>query len=238
MRIQLKVAGKFAITFDAWSDNAKQGWLAITAHYWTDRLTSGVLGVRQLYGSHTAAAIADTCKEIFEDMKVSLQDVITAVTDNAQVIIAACNLLNIPRSPCLAHLLQLAMNSVLSYPKKKVTTEANLAQEIEIDIPDVPELQEYRIDEGDYEEPNSNDEEASNQNATTTEKTFNLETGASANFKKEDVFSEEAHKVLQACLAIISAIRNSLVLSDELVVSFTQMKLVRHLETCTARVLN
>jgi len=49
----------------------------------------------------------------------------------------------------------------------KLRGEANLAQEIEIDAPDVPELSEYRIDEGDYEEPNSNDEEASNQNATT-----------------------------------------------------------------------
>jgi len=113
LKLDMKTTKGVSVTFDAWTDSAKLGWLGVTGHYLQGGLMMrSVLGVRPLPAHHTAEAIRDAVEAILAE--VGLTNVVQAVTDNASVMIKACRLLGIPRSPCIAHLLQLVVASVFS----------------------------------------------------------------------------------------------------------------------------
>jgi len=123
---RLTAAKGFSVTFDAWSDQSKLGWLALTGQYYMDhRACNSILGIRPLPARHTAEAIQSCVEEILADFALKPSDVIQAVTDNASVMTKACKLLNIPRSPCIAHLLQLIVARVFA-KSKTITEEDNI----------------------------------------------------------------------------------------------------------------
>jgi len=127
---EIRSSGGLSVTFDVWTDASKRGWLALTGHYFHDGvLKSAVMGVRDLPAHHSGEAIGSKVIEILADFQLEPKDVVMAVTDNALVMLKACRILNIARSPCLAHLLQLIVASVFSAPKK--SNESNLSADMQ-----------------------------------------------------------------------------------------------------------
>jgi len=200
---QLKAAGRFSITLDAWSDNSKRGWLAVTVHYWSGtKLASATGGVRDLPGEHTAEVLADKTFEILDDLQQTTENVVVAVTDNATVMNATCRILGVDRSPCLAHLLQLVVSTPLTkkYKKPAESVEPNDGTVDEL----VEELTEDVPVNGQYD-----DEEVE------------------APAVPDDAFCAEAFDILQICGAIVNKIRSSITLTEQFKQAFIKAGVVR-----------
>jgi len=157
---------------------------------------------------HTADVIASLSREILEDFNLSTANIITAVTDNASVMIAACRELGVERSPCLAHLLQLVVAAVLTKPTTTTTASSSSATNSEL-VSIAKELGVVVEQAGDEED-------------------VEVESKKRESFKSS-VYSKDATDLLDICSQIVSMVRTSLKLSENLRIKLNQLRLVRQI---------
>lgn len=138
----------------------------------------------------TAEVLQDSIQEILEDVHLQPSDIIEMVTDNAEVMLKLCRLLDFSRSPCLAHLIQLIVAAVFGKKKGRQDEEA--------------------LPQG---EPTEEDENALVQGEPTEEeKVDHAETG--------DTHFADGCAALAAASKVVTVIRSSSLLSYTYMASF------------------
>ncbi|XP_018406216.1 PREDICTED: zinc finger BED domain-containing protein 4-like, partial [Cyphomyrmex costatus] len=116
-----------SFTTDLWSSMVGEGYITITCHFVLHGdLKTVVLETIQIEGNHTAEHIKEHIEKVIK--KWHLKDKVQCiVTDNAQNMINACNLLKIRHLPCFAHTLNLTVND--GYFKKSTVAMDKLREE-------------------------------------------------------------------------------------------------------------
>jgi hypothetical protein len=118
----LPAGSKISIALDCWTSPFSQAFLAITGYFididWVYREV--LLGFKPLHGAHTGANMSSVLLETLVDHRI--QDRVFGITtDNAsnnKTLVdslqqALSDDINLIRSPCLAHVIQLSLNQLL-----------------------------------------------------------------------------------------------------------------------------
>lgn len=105
-----------AITTDSWTSRQTECYLTVTCHFVTHdfQLKNVILSTKPLGNgqSHSSENIANALKEIFVEW--SIEDKVTCiVTDNANNMLKACEILKKRNMPCYAHTLNLVVQDSL-----------------------------------------------------------------------------------------------------------------------------
>lgn len=107
------------VTFDSWTDRYRHtSYLIFTYHYIDDwELKSTVLKTTCFPYRHFGENIKMAFEEMLDEFQLN-EKIISVVTDNGSNMILAAKLLNLSRSPCLAHRIQsLIMDDMLKHEK-------------------------------------------------------------------------------------------------------------------------
>lgn len=102
------------ITTDIWSSDSNKSFITVTCHFiYNGEQKNVVLETKEIPGSHTGIAIANSLQEVFN--KWSISEKITAiVTDNgANIKNAVSEQLNKTHVPCVAHTLNLCVTDAI-----------------------------------------------------------------------------------------------------------------------------
>jgi len=110
----LSQVGHFALTSDGWTANNGSKFIVITLHtFFQNNLLSLSLSLPQI-SFQSAAALASSVRGTLESHNLHMDRVSAMTTDGAANMLALCNDLQLVRSPCVAHLVQLFLKKVLS----------------------------------------------------------------------------------------------------------------------------
>ena len=115
---EIETVSYFSFTTDAWSAAAgNASLLSLTAHWLTDNFfkKSAVLHVQPLEDSHTGVYLAEVYKKMFDNWKISANQVHLVLRDKAANMVKAMQEASLPSFGCFAHSLQLVVeDGVLS----------------------------------------------------------------------------------------------------------------------------
>ena len=107
-----------ALTTDIWTSAAVHGYMTLTVHFigesWS--LYSKVLLTDEMPERHTGQNIADRLKKAAGDWSIPTEHIIACVHDNAANAVNGLQLTGWPHFGCVAHTLQLCINSGLDAP--------------------------------------------------------------------------------------------------------------------------
>ena len=108
----------YAITTDLWTSRANHSYCCLTIHYVSADfiLRSHLLETKEFPDSHTAENVAEELKVILNQWEFSMDNIVTATTDNCSNIVRALSINNWTHIPCLSHILNLAVEKVLALP--------------------------------------------------------------------------------------------------------------------------
>lgn len=106
-----------SITCDGWTSMANENYITVTCHFVDDNfvLRSAVLSTNKLneLTNHSASNISNSLKFVLRSWSI-FEKVSCIVTDNANAMICACNLLEKRHMPCVAHTLNLLVQDALN----------------------------------------------------------------------------------------------------------------------------
>ena len=115
---EIETVSYFSFTTDAWSAAAgNASLLSLTAHWLTDNFfkKSAVLHMQPLEDSHTGVYLAEVYKKMFDNWKISANQIHLVLRDNTANMIKAMREASLPSFGCFAHSLQLVVeDGVLS----------------------------------------------------------------------------------------------------------------------------
>ncbi len=118
LKQDLKKASFFAFTTDTWTSNAVNGYITLTVHYIDDlwKMSTKVLLTGEMAESHTGKNIADRLTAAVEDWGIVDSQISAIVHDNAANANLGASLTGWQHFGCVAHTLQLCINSALDVP--------------------------------------------------------------------------------------------------------------------------
>jgi histidinol phosphatase-like PHP family hydrolase len=111
----LEETAEVSITTDAWtSTKQKMGFIAITVHFFQTgfKLKSISLGVKRIFGSHTAENLCESIKHFCDEFKIFYK-IVSITGDNAGNMRKAAKLLGKPFISCFAHVLNLVVKNTI-----------------------------------------------------------------------------------------------------------------------------
>jgi hypothetical protein len=111
----LEETAEVSITTDAWtSTKQKMGFIAITVHFFQPGfiLKSISLGVKRIFGSHTAENLSESIKHFCDEFKI-FDKIVSITGDNAGNMRKAAKLLGKPFISCFAHVLNLVVKNTI-----------------------------------------------------------------------------------------------------------------------------
>ena len=129
---------KLSIALDCWTSPFQQAFMAITGYFIDDEWNyrEVLLGFEPIHGSHTGAHLSETLFSLLERHQITKR-VLSVTTDNASnnetlmthllESIASSDLgahTTIVRVPCIAHVIQLSLKSLLGEMKVEPKNEA------------------------------------------------------------------------------------------------------------------
>lgn len=103
------------ITFDCWSDNAKQrSFIGYTYHFINKNweIKTAVLKVTALQRPHTGERIKDNFQDTLDEFGINNKN-ISVVTDGGSNVIKCAELLNVERAGCVSHAIHLLITKDL-----------------------------------------------------------------------------------------------------------------------------
>lgn len=104
-----------SITFDCWSDNAKQrSFIGYTYHFLNENweIKTAVLRVTALQRPHTGERIRDNFQQMLKEFGISHKR-ISVVTDGGTNVIKCAELMNVKRAGCISHSIHLLITTDL-----------------------------------------------------------------------------------------------------------------------------
>jgi hypothetical protein len=112
---ELSLIDYLSATSDIWSSVGLYPYLSLTVHYISDdwKLTAKLLETYPIPEDHTGENICDAIQDIFELWNIA-HDKLVSITDSAANMKLASSKLDIPRIPCLGHIVHNAINLALS----------------------------------------------------------------------------------------------------------------------------
>lgn len=110
---KLNSSAYIAITADCWSSKCNDSYLVLTAHTLSDlwEMETMTLGVTHTTVTHTAVNIKEQVDKQLAAWTIEKQKISSISTDNAYNMVNATNELGLNRTPCMAHTLQLSIQS-------------------------------------------------------------------------------------------------------------------------------
>lgn len=107
-----------AFTTDIWTSAATQGYMTLTSHFIDEswQLCSNVLLTDEMPERHTGQNIAERLTKAADDWSIPKEHIAGCVHDNAANAVNGLELTGWPHFGCVAHTLQLCVNSGLDTP--------------------------------------------------------------------------------------------------------------------------
>lgn len=123
LQAELKDAGKFALTMDAWSSITTSPFLVITVHFINRsmQLVSRCLQCVYVPEDHTAINIAARVEEVLQDFGLEKKNVVSITTDSGSNMVAALRKLDVVRLTCFGHVLHNAIGAATKDARVKRT---------------------------------------------------------------------------------------------------------------------
>ena len=115
-RVKKEIADRHvALTTDIWTSCATESYITVTVHYIDNfwKMTTRVLLTKEMAERHTGRNIANRLTEMAEEWGIPSRSISAIVHDNAANAVLGADLTDWPHLGCVAHTLQLCINSGL-----------------------------------------------------------------------------------------------------------------------------